>query len=403
MYVLATQALVLILGTVLSSYLFGEEIEWSGRAGIEPRVFFDDATYDGQVGRGISPSAVMVPEVRTEWNEGADKLTVVGFLRYDRDDENRTHFDLREANWQHFAGPWSSLVGLGKVFWGVAESRHLVDIINQTDLVEDIDQEQKLGQPMVNVEYWGEYGTIGLFFMPGFRERTFPADDGRLRGPFPIADEDAVYESGAEDRRMDTALRWTNTIGNWDLGASAFYGTGREPRLVPRYQRLEGIELVPHYDVIGQIGVDAQYTWKSWLWKLEAIGRSGQGDDFGALVSGLEYTLFGIADSNVDIGLLVEYLYDDRDETAPPTTLEDDIFIGTRLGLNDPDDTSILVGSIIDLDDGESISIVEATRRIGEQWTLEAELRWFSNISETGQLSGFENDSYLTLSASWHY
>ena len=43
------------------------------------------------------------------------------------------------------------LVGAAKVFWGTAESRHLVDIINQTDAVEDIDEEDKLGQPMVKV------------------------------------------------------------------------------------------------------------------------------------------------------------------------------------------------------------------------------------------------------------
>jgi hypothetical protein len=45
---------------------------------------------------------------------------------------------VRELNWIHQAETWSLLAGVGKVFGSVTESRHLVDIINQTDLVEDI-------------------------------------------------------------------------------------------------------------------------------------------------------------------------------------------------------------------------------------------------------------------------
>jgi len=43
------------------------------------------------------------------------------------------------------------LVGINSVFWRVVESNHLVDILNQTDLIEDIDGEEKLGQPMISL------------------------------------------------------------------------------------------------------------------------------------------------------------------------------------------------------------------------------------------------------------
>ena len=43
--------------------------------------------------------------------------------------------------------------GVRRVFWGVAESNHLVDVINQTDAIENPDQEDKLGQPMLNLAY----------------------------------------------------------------------------------------------------------------------------------------------------------------------------------------------------------------------------------------------------------
>lgn len=375
----------------------------AGFAAFEPRYFFDKPSYQQNPKQGQSPSAVVSPEFRYVWGEGSDRITVIPFYRYDADDENRTHWDVREANWQHFSGPWTWLVGVGKVFWGVAESRHLVDVVNQTDLVEDIDQEEKLGQPMIHVEHWSESGSLGLFLLPGFRERTFPANDARLRGQLPIANHNIVYESGAGDQRVDAALRWRTSIDNWDIGLSGFYGTGREPRLVPKVSESGNLELTQHYDVISQVGADVQYTEGAWLWKFEVIGRAGQGDDFGAMVGGAEYTFYGVRGSNADVGLLVEYLYDARDKTAPPTSLDDDIFLGLRLTLNDLDDSNILAGAIVDPDDGETVALIEAQRRLGERWTLELELRMLMNIREQGRLSGIQKDSYATLRASWFF
>ena len=380
-----------------------EGLEWAGYGAFEPRTFFESAQYEQHPHRGVSPSAVVAPELRYEWAEGSDRITVIPFYRYDANDENRTHWDLREANWQHFNGPWTWLVGVGKVFWGVAESRHLVDIVNQTDLVEDIDLEEKLGQPMIHLEHWSESGTLGVFLLPGFRERTFPANDARLRGPLPISNHDAVYDSGAGDKRVDVALRWTRAVDSWDIGLSGFYGNGREPRLVPQLIAPGSLFLVPHYDVISQLGLDVQYTQEAWLWKLEMIGRSGQGEEFGAFVGGFEYTFYSVQNTNTDIGVLVEYLYDARDDAAPPTTLDDDVFVGARFTLNDLDDTNILVGANIDVNNREAISIVEAQRRFGERWTLSAELRLFSNVSENGLLAGFRKDSYLSLDAAWYF
>jgi hypothetical protein len=49
-----------------------------------------------------------------------------------------------------------------------------VDIINQTDLVENIDGEDKLGQPMVHFSYFGDWGVVDFFLLPYLRERTYP-------------------------------------------------------------------------------------------------------------------------------------------------------------------------------------------------------------------------------------
>ncbi len=373
------------------------EWDFSGSLAGELRVFPNDPAFPGQDDATLSPSIAFEPEAVYEWNDGADRFTVVPFLRWDADDDRRSHADLREANWLHQADDWDLVVGVDEVFWGVTESRHLVNIINQDDAVEDVDGEDKLGQPMVNFNLLSDWGTAGVFVLPGFRERTFPDDDARLRGPLPIAD-DATYDSAAEDAHVDVALRWSHTIGDWDVGLAHFHGTSREPRLIP--DAADGrLELVPHYDQIDQTSLDLQLTTDAWLWKLEAMTRSGHGDRFGAAVGGFEYTLYGVFETAADVGLLAEYLYDGRDEdgSAPLTASDDDVFVGTRIALNDEQDTAILVGAVVDRRSQATLFIIEAERRIGDDWKIELESRFFVNVPRGDPLAALRDDDVVTL------
>ena len=93
-------------------------------------------------------------------------------------DGERTHFDVRELYWETFGETWDLRIGIARVFWGVVETQHLVDIINQTDTVENSDGEDKLGQPMINLSLVRDWGTVDLFVLPGFRERTFRGVSG---------------------------------------------------------------------------------------------------------------------------------------------------------------------------------------------------------------------------------
>lgn len=284
------------------------------------------------------------------------------------------------------------------MFWGVTESRHLVDIVNQNDQVEDLDGEDKLGQPMIQLSVSRDWGTLIGFVLPGFRERSFPSDDARLRGALPIAGDDATYDAGREDQAIDFALRYSHVIGDIDLGISHFHGTSREPRLSV-VAGASGPALRPHYDRIDQTGVDIQYTADAWLWKLEAIGRGGHGSYFAAAVAGVEYTLYQIQETNADLGLLAEYLFDGRDENgdAPSTVFENDIFLGARLALNDPEDTTLLAGAIVDVGDRSTLATLEASRRIGADWKVEIEARAFINIAPNDVLSGVRKDDLVTF------
>jgi len=346
--------------------------EWSGFVSVESRYFYEDSASSQQ--NDSNTSIAFLPEYRTEWDKGYQSLTFTPFIRLDSQDSERSHLDIRELLWIKSEKSWEMRTGISKVFWGVTESQHLVDIINQTDLIENTDGEDKLGQPMINLTLIKDWGIVDLFVLPGFRERTFPGDDGRLRTLPRVDNSQSVYESSQKEKHIDYAVRWSDTLGDWDIGLSHFYGTSREPSLVPGFDNTGNSVRIPRYDLINQTGVDIQATLESWLWKLEAIHRSGQGESFNAATAGLEYSFYGILETDTDLGIVAEYLYDERGETAP-TPFQNDVLIGLRFALNDTQSTDALIGSIIDLDNDSVFYSVEASRRLGESWKLNLEIR----------------------------
>lgn len=374
--------------------------EWSGYVALEFRSFFNDPLDPRQHGDNFSLAAE--PELYYEWNGGRDSISFVPFFRLDEHDDERSHADIRELTWLTARDGWELRLGNRKVFWGVTESQHLVDIINQTDLVENIDGEDKLGQPMVNLAFIQDWGTVDLFVLPYFRERTFPGAKGRPRVSPRVEPDGTLFESSREEQHIDLAARWSHSIEDWDLGLSHFSGTSRDPRFT--LGTLDGGETVlfPIYDLIDQTGADIQVTKESWLWKAEAIRRSGQVDTFFASTAGFEYTFYGVLENAADLGVLVEYLYGNHPRvlSAPFT---DDIFTGLRLTLNDVQSTEALVGCIFDVDTSARFCNVEASRRFGDRWVLGMEVRTFNDIPEEDPLYSLRRDDYAQLELAYHF
>jgi len=389
--VLITAALLLTTAPPALADTWLGDWESSGDVGLELRYFPSEPRWPGQ---SDDPGISLAFNGEAYWRGGQFRASVKPFLRLDSTDSERSHYDLREAYMAFEGDDWEILAGSNKVFWGVTESRHLVDIINQTDLVEDPDQEQKLGQPMISALLQRDWGQLEAFVMPWFRERTFPGAAGRLRTALPVDTNRPIYESGAKQAHTDLALRWSHYFGDLDIGSYVFHGTGREPKLLPSEV---GLGPRPLYHLVTQAGLDAQYTRDAWLWKLEAVARKGLNDTFFASVGGLEYTFFGVRDSRVDVGILVEYLYDGRGPTEPVTLLDDDVFVGTRLAWNDASDTAILAGVTLDRDGSEWLFNLEAERRFGYSLAGTLRLRLFRGDHGKQGLWPVDRDNYLEV------
>ena len=389
---LSTIILLFIFSSLNASIASAHEL--SGHVAVESRIFFDDPLFSGQ--KRDNFSFVFQPEYYHEWENGSSFI-FVPFQRLDSADSRRTHFDIRELNYLWLTDNWELRFGVGKVFWGTTEFVHLVDIINQTDLIENIDGEDKLGQPMVHLSVPRDWGVLDMFVLPYFRERTFPGSKGRLRSALVVDTDSPRYESAAREHHIDFALRYSHTIEDWDFGIYHFIGTGREPTLLN-----ENNKLIPFYEQIHQTGLDLQLVSGQWLWKLEALYRTGQGDAFFASVSGFEYTLVGIAETSMDLGIIGEWAYDERGDDAT-TSFQNDAMFGLRLAFNDTASTELLAGLIQDIDGAARAVSVEASRRIGANWKLSLEARTFFEIPENDPSFGLRNDDFILLELAYYF
>ncbi len=374
--------------------------EFSGFMGTETRLFPNSALHPSQKDNSIS--FVAQPEYYHAF-EGGSSFTFVPFYRLDSADRERTHFDIRELTFLWLKEDFELRLGVRKVFWGTTEILHLVDIINQTDLVENVDAEDKLGQPMANISFSRDWGTFDLYWLPYFRERTFVGAGGRLRGATVVDPDRTQYESVAKEWHSDWAFRYSHFFGDWDIGLAQFVGTSRDPTLLDGTD-VEGKAIkIPRYEQIHQTSLDVSLASGEWLWKGEALYRAGQGnDDYFAWTGGFEYTFTRILDSQMDLGMIGEWMFDTREDDAP-TAFENDLAGGIRLALNDSASTEALFGWVQDLNSQARLLFLEASRRFGDHLLLTAELRAFINQPAKDFLFEQRDDEIIQIELAYYY
>jgi hypothetical protein len=375
--------------------------DWSGNVALQTRLFSETGSRQQDTNQFSIAGEF---EYVHHWDDSS--ITIAPRFRIDSVDDQRNQFDLTELYLNHYTEFVEWRIGVKKVFWGVAESQHLVDIINQTDTADSFDGETKLGQPMINASFERDWGTLDAFILPYFRERTFAGEDGRLGLGVPVL-SDAIYESSSAERHVDLAVRYAHSVGDFDFGVALFDGTSREPLFNPVFEGEQISYLQAYYPQMSQIGLDLQATLGAWLWKLEAIQRKGFGEDYVAAVGGFEYSFYSIADSDTDLGLIAEYQYDQRDSIQPLGLLvSDKLVIGSRIALNDVQATDFLIVYVHEKQSDLGIFNLEFNRRIGDDWKLTMNASYFINkvdsIRETPVFL-IQNDSYLEFNVAYYF
>lgn len=378
-----------------------ENFEFYGSVELEGIGYFEDPQFPGQ--DRDTGSIAFEATLMAEWMNGDLVFEFTPFVRLDLADDRRTHGDIRALKLDYASGNWSATVGADVVFWGRTEAVHLVDIINQTDQVEGIDDEESLGQPMVRLAHLTDIGEFSAYYMPYFRERPFAGENGRLRFAVPVNTARPVYETDAEEWTPSFAGRYAGTFGPLDLGLSVFHGLSRDPSFM-----VTDAGVFPVYSRITQGGVDLQITTGATLWKAEGILREGQRnarfreETYGALTGGIEHTLFGVMESNADLGLIAEYAWDSRGDDAL-TGFQNDLILGTRLTFNNTQDTSLLFTGSIDTEDSSVGLRLEAEHRLSPTWSAELEAQGFLNQSRNTPQGSLADDSFMRLKLTYYY
>jgi hypothetical protein len=283
----------------------------------------------------------------------------------------RTRFDFRDLSWQVRWRDWEFAVGVRELFWGVAESHHVVDVLNQREVVAGAEGHVKLGQPMAHLAWARRWGVVEAFLLTGFRTRPFAGQAGRLWSPFPVDGDAATFASAVGRGHLDAAARWTHTVGAWDIGLAHFRGTSRDPRFVRGADSLGGAVWVPHYDLVDRTSVDLQLTTGRWLWKFEGATQTAPTGRYSAWAGGVEYAF---ADY---LSTVAEYVYDARGDRAT-TSFQNDLYLGARLFTQDG---AILAGAYLDRETGNRFLNVQITRRLAHAFTATMEAWVFAGVS----------------------
>ncbi|WP_299312641.1 hypothetical protein [uncultured Aquimarina sp.] len=360
--------------------------------GLDGIFYFESGAFDGQ--KQFYPGLFMRPKFKYDWDKGKNNIIFEGFARWDSNGDSRTHWDIRELYYQYYKDNWEFNIGSKRVFWGKTEGVHLVDVINQVDFLEGIDGEEKLGQPMVQVSYTNNIGTFSAFALPYTRTLEFGNESGRLRPEKIPTDDQISFESNNEEWHPSFALRWSHYIGDADLGFHYFYGNAREP-IVVFDENGFGLE----YSVVHQVGLDYQHIVGSAIFKLESVYRAGDFinlDNIFAMTGGVEYTFGNVNGKGLDIGVLGEYVYDNRRELSF-SSLDNDLFIASRLAFNNVAGTELLFGVFQDLSKSTKSIRLEYSQRLGESFKIEATGQGFLNVDNREFVSQFQQDSFFEI------
>ena len=124
------------------------------------------------------------------------------------------------------------------------------------------------------------------------------------------------------------------------------------------------VGLQAYYPVIDQSGIDALAISGDLTVKFEGMSRGGYGERYHAFNAGIEKTLVGVLGTPIDLGVVIEYMHDERGDDAINTLFEHDVAFGGRFTFNDFADTRALVGVVADTQNSDLIYVTAPLRNL---------------------------------------
>lgn len=206
-------------------------------------------------------------------------LAYAALIQADLDHFDASLVDVGEFLLRLTAGPIEGLIGIGRVAWGVSETRSPIDVMVPRAVFQDMSNGPRLGQPMVEVSVLGDWGNLDAVLFPFPRPPHFGGRLAETWGGLSVA-------SGLEwgDQPVG-GLRLTRTLGPTDIALSYVRGGDRRLWIIDQGLGDAALDIVS----LEQFGFEVQHAVGSVVLSAEGSLEGPNGDVEARVVGGLNW------------------------------------------------------------------------------------------------------------------
>jgi len=343
------------------------EVHSKGEVALETRVFENDGNPQS-IDNAFALKARLEASYKHKISNKKlkEKLRLLG--RVDRQDSERRHFIVEEA-WVDIKGyPLRIRAGSQMLNWTATEAFHPADIINSRNLDSNIENQEKIGEPMISMTLKFEGGNLTAYYMPIYITPINTSPSSRLSIFDPGTQTDRLVRigiDGEEDKDEfghQWALKYSRTIDQTDF---SLYGVEHLDRHQPTAViDPSNLKVVPIYQYVVQFGTTVTHIVDSVILKMEYAHRiypspknktyflqSIEKKDFSQLALGLEY---GWSNKNfTETTLLIEaqtILGLRKTKRASTSFFQRDMLLGLRHAFNDDMGKELFFSIIFDIE-----------------------------------------------------
>ena len=280
-------------------------------------------------------------DFRSEVSIGENwRAAIAPFARYDFMDDRQNTIRLNEAWVEYSTENWDFRIGNQIFTWGQMESVNRIDVLNPRDFRDDVIEPSKIGIPAALFRWKFDNSDISAYSIPYYIPDSFPGPDNfySLSGGAPIREPAERFEDQWAIRYFyagdgfDFALSWANVIER-----------------LPIFDMNEaGTKLIGTPYKSNRLGFEFTKVIESLIVKGEGFYRFPETELLAPgffYTAGLEYTFPAIVGLS-DLTLFTEYFGKVGDGQVRFQILENSLFTGFRLTVNDLARQEFEVGAI---------------------------------------------------------
>jgi hypothetical protein len=383
--------------------------DWTskGETRAEVRQFTDDdnpITKDTNLG--------LFARLEARYRNGPWRAIIRGFGRVDHEDDSRDLSAFEEAWLGYRKSGWDIRLGYQLLNWTATEAFHPADIVNSRNLDSNIENPEKLGEPMLSIRKRIGEGGLTLYAMPRYEEPNLPGPSVRLNFlPPGFQVGEPIWLEGDGDVSDDSygeqwGARFTQTLGDADLSVHYLDHIDRQ---IPAFAADPTTGIVrPVYFRTTDIGLTYLHVIGAWIAKIEYAHKDFEDQtlplpgispfpinqiDHQQAAFGLEYGWNGKSGSETTLIFEGQAVLDTtEEERALINPFQRDLLGGIRHAWNDKLGRELLVTVITDVErDEEYLFNLPYSQRLTDTWSIETGIRWIEAPPKASFPVGLEN------------